>query len=109
MEFKYSRLIDPSEYETQGLCEAIPLRMHNRFRKEDIGTIRCQRDWNRLVEPLPFYRGGLAAKWNFMSTAVPECLPERLEIISYANEFAFLYDGIDVPENKYERTLILYR
>jgi hypothetical protein len=29
-----------------------------------------------------------------MQVTVPECLPERLETISYANEFAFLYDGI---------------
>lgn len=28
-----------------------------------------------------------------MSVTVPECLPERLEVISYANEFAFLHDG----------------
>ncbi|KAM7213323.1 Isoprenoid synthase domain containing protein [Rhypophila decipiens] len=27
-----------------------------------------------------------------MRVAMPECLPERLEIVSYANEFAFLYD-----------------
>ncbi|EED24572.1 conserved hypothetical protein [Talaromyces stipitatus ATCC 10500] len=92
MGFKYSRLIDPGEYETQGLCEGIPLRMHKQPQKEDVGTIRCQRDWSRLVKHLKNYKGGLHAKWNFMSTSVPECLPERLEIISYANEFAFLYD-----------------
>ena len=94
MEFHYSRLIDPSEYETEGLCDGIPLRIHNHSVKEDVGTIRCQKDWNRLVGPLEFYKGGLDAKWNLMSTCVPECLPERLEIISYANEFAFLYDGM---------------
>lgn len=92
---QYSRLVDPSEYETQGLCEGIPLRMHNFPRNEDVGTIRCQRDWNRFVEPLDFYKGGLDKKWNFMSCSIPECLPERMEIISYANEFAFLYDGMN--------------
>ncbi|KAH6663128.1 hypothetical protein B0J14DRAFT_684861 [Halenospora varia] len=92
METQHSRLINPAEYETQGLCDGIPLRMHKQARNEHIGTIRCQRDWNRLVEPLALYKGGLDAQWNFMSVSVPECLPERLEIISYANEFAFLYD-----------------
>lgn len=29
-----------------------------------------------------------------MRVTVPEYLPDRLEIISYANEFTFLYDGI---------------
>ena len=94
MDFIYSKLVDPSEYETQGLCDGIPLRMHTSSINEVIGTIRCQKDWNRLVEPIAFYKGGLDARWSFMSTAVPECLPERLEIISYTNEFAFLYDGI---------------
>lgn len=78
MEPKYSHVIDPSEYETQGLCDGISLRMNNQPRNEDIGTIRCQRDWNRLVEPLDLYKGGLSAEWNFMSVMVPECLPERL-------------------------------
>ncbi|OJK04169.1 hypothetical protein ASPACDRAFT_57499 [Aspergillus aculeatus ATCC 16872] len=29
-----------------------------------------------------------------MQVTVPECLPERLEVISYTNEFAFLYDDV---------------
>ena len=94
MDFRHSRLINPSEYETQGLCDDIPLRMHENSIKEDIGTIRCQKDWKRLVGPVGFYKGGLDAKWNLMSTCIPECLPDRLEIISYANELAFLYDGM---------------
>lgn len=102
MEPQYSRLVDPTEYETQGLCDGIPLRMHRQSQNEDIGATRCQRDWNRFVEPLEFYRGGLDSKWNFMSVSVPECLPERLEIISYANEFAFLYDGMYAKAPKLE-------
>ena len=93
MEFQYSVLIEPSRDKTEGLCETIPLRFHQNSVREDIGTIRCQNDWKRLVGPIGFYRGGLNAHWNFMCTSVPECLPERLEIISFANEFAFLYDG----------------
>jgi hypothetical protein len=101
MESKYSKIIDPSKYETQGLCGEIPLRMHKYPQNEDIGTVRCQRDWHHLVSPLKSYKGGLHAKWNFMSVSVPECLPERLEIISYANEFAFLYDGMNVEKSRH--------
>ena len=96
MEFKNSRLVDPSEYELdglEGLCDGIPLREHNNSIKEDIGAVRAQEDWTKLVQPLNRYKGGLAANFNFMSVSVPECIPERLEIISYANEFAFLHDG----------------
>ena len=97
MEFRYSTVVDPFTYKTDGLCEGIPLRRHKDWVKEDIGTIRCQEDWSKLVTPVKNYKGGLAAQFSFMQLAVPECLPERLEIISYANEFAFLYDGSIIP------------
>ncbi len=96
MEMSYSRLVDPSDYHIEGLeglCDGIPLREHLDKIKEDVGAIRAQRDWSRLVQALNEYKGGLAASFNFMSVSVPECIPERLEIISYANEFAFLHDG----------------
>lgn len=96
MEYQHSRVIDPSEYMSdglEGLCDGIPLREHNDPIREDIGTVRAQEDWNRLVQPLDHYKGGMAARFNLMSIAVPECIPERLEIICYANEFAFLHDG----------------
>jgi hypothetical protein len=40
------------------------------------------------------YQGGLGDPFSFIRVTIPECLPERLEIISYANEYAFLYDGM---------------
>lgn len=94
MEPKHSHIIDPVEYETQGLCDGCPLRKNNNPQSEEVGVTRCQRDWNRFVEPLGLYKGGLGGKWNMTALVVPECLPERLEIISYAFEFAFLYDGM---------------
>ena len=94
MEYKHSVIIDPSNYDTEGLCDGIPLRMNTHSDLEDIGTIRAQQDWSWLVSKVESYRGGLGPKYSFMSVSVPECLPERLEIISYANEFAFLHDGM---------------
>ena len=93
MEFQYSDVIDPSTYETQGLCEGIPLRRHKDLMKENEGAIRAQEDWAKFVGPVGHYKGGLGAEFTFIRVTVPECLPERLEILSYANEFAFLYDG----------------
>ena len=46
------------------------------------------------VGPLGLYKGGLGPKWNFMAVTLPECLPERLGLLSYASEFSFLHDGI---------------
>ena len=95
MKYSHSTIIDPATYETQGLCDGIDLRKHEAGDLEEIGTLRAQEDWRRLVGPLARpYKGGLAPNFSFMTVSVPECLPERLEIISYANEFAFLHDGM---------------
>ena len=95
MAFKYSTPIDASKYDPDGLCEGIELRRHAAADLEEIGAFRVQEDWRRLVGPLekPF-RGGLAPNFSFITVAVPECLPERLEITSYALEFGFIHDGM---------------
>ena len=93
MEFTYSDLVDPSSYETEGLSDGIPLRIHRDTTKENIGATRAQRDWAKLVGPVGIYKGGLSADYSFTGVTIPECLPERLEILSYAIEYMFLCDG----------------
>lgn len=93
MDFNHSEIIEESSYETEGLCNGIPLRRHKDPNKEVQGALRAQKDWCKLVCPVSNYNGGLGNDYTFIRVTVPECLPERLEIISYANEFAFLYDG----------------
>ncbi|KAF5565863.1 hypothetical protein FNAPI_1411 [Fusarium napiforme] len=92
MDFCYSEVIDASRYETHELDNGIPLRMHRDSLKEIDGALRAQKDWSRYVRPVHGYKGGLADPYGFISVTIPECRPERLEIVSYANEFAFLYD-----------------
>lgn len=97
MEYQYSRLVDPAEYKLDGLnglLDDIPLREHTHSIQEDVGSIRAQEDWSRFVSPIKHYKGGLAPRFNFMSVTIPECLPDRLEIVSSMNEFAFLHDGM---------------
>lgn len=97
MEYRYSNEIDPKVYESHGLSYDLPLRMHKEPARESKGALRAQRDWSKHVHPVNDYKGGLGDRYNFMSVTVPECLPERLEVISYANEYAFLYDGLYFP------------
>nr|AHY23928.1 terpene synthase [Hypoxylon sp. E7406B] len=92
MEYRHSRKVDEGVYETHGLINGIVLRMHNDPSKEIQGALRAQRDWSKYVQPLKTYHGSLGDPYSFIRTTVPECLPERLEILAYANEFAFLYD-----------------
>ncbi|KAI8955300.1 fusicoccadiene synthase [Xylaria longipes] len=92
MDFNYSREIDPSVYETHGLDRGIPLRIHKDQQLESNGALRAQRDWTKHVRDVGGYKGGLGDPFTFICVTVPECLPDRLELVSYANEFAFLYD-----------------
>ncbi|KAL8948519.1 MAG: hypothetical protein Q9222_005300 [Ikaeria aurantiellina] len=92
MEFQYSEYIAPTFYETDGLCDGIPLRRHKDPMGEVKGAIRCQKMWSKLIEPVRNYKGTLGDPFSFVRVTIPESLSERLEIISFANEFAFLYD-----------------
>jgi hypothetical protein len=93
MEFRYSRVVPSQSYHTDGLDFHVPLRIHEDPDKEISGALKAQRDWDEQVGPLKGYQGGLGPSYSFIRVTVPECLLERLEIMSYANEFAFLYDG----------------
>jgi hypothetical protein len=94
MKYQYSKIISSGLYETHELDKGIKLRMHRHQAKEIKGALRAQRDWTKYVNPVNGYNGGLGDPFSFICVTVPECLPERLEVISYANEYAFLYDGI---------------
>ena len=93
MDFRFSSSVDPTTYDAQGLCGGIHVRKHNYADLEEVGAFRAQEDWKKMVGPIRSFRGGLAPKHSIMSITMPECEPERLEIISYADEFAFMYDG----------------
>ena len=93
MKFRFSDLIEPFTYETEGLCNGISLRKHKEPLKENSGILRAQKDWIKRVGPLNHYKGGLGPEYSFIQVTIPECLPDRLEILAYANEFAFIYDG----------------
>ncbi|XP_014551440.1 hypothetical protein COCVIDRAFT_112915 [Bipolaris victoriae FI3] len=91
----YSVLLDRNIYDPENLCEGIDLRRHHAADLEDVGAFRCQEDWRRLVGPLerPF-RGGLGPQFSFITVAMPNCIPERMEITSYALEFGFIHNDV---------------
>jgi len=93
MDFKHSHALPAGSYRDDGLANGIRLRMHRDPVKEIAGALRAQKDWGFFVSPVADYQGGLGNPFSFVRVTIPECLPERLEIMSYANEYAFLYDG----------------
>ena len=74
LDYKFSDVVDPSTYETHGLCDGIPLRCHHNPEYEEIETLRCQEDWRRWVGPLGFYKGGLGPRWNSAAVYVTKFL-----------------------------------
>ena len=93
MNFRFSDTIESSTYETEGLCDGFSLRKHKEYFKEISEALRAQGDWAKRVSPLNHYKGSLGPKYSFLQVTIPECLPDRLEILAYADEFSFLYDG----------------
>lgn len=94
MDYEYSKIIDISACDTQGLCSGIDPRGHVAADLEEVGAFRVQEEWRRLVGPLEKpYKAGLGPDFSFITVAVPECLPDRLEITSVALEFGFIHDG----------------
>lgn len=113
MEYRYSHLIDPSSYDNQGLCNGIHLRCHRNSDLTDYGAIRLLDDWQRFVGPIPesvgSFAGLLGPVYNCTAVAFPECLPERLEIISYIIQFVFMFDDLMDAANDDGVCRLLYR
>ncbi|KAL4894617.1 hypothetical protein BDV59DRAFT_200951 [Aspergillus ambiguus] len=89
-EYKYSTVVDPTTYESHGLCDGILLRHHKGLEPEEIGVLRCLEHWRGWVGPLGFYKGGMGPggiSWPLPSPSV--CLSDS----AYAVEMAFLHDG----------------
>ncbi|KAL2129754.1 hypothetical protein VTI74DRAFT_7344 [Chaetomium olivicolor] len=97
MEYHNSLLADPSTYSSDmdGLCTAIPVRIHCNPELADRGALRAQKDWKQIFGSLPAHHSGtLGPEYNFVSTCFPETLPDRLELVAYIIEVAFLLDDM---------------
>ncbi|KAK0620865.1 isoprenoid synthase domain-containing protein [Immersiella caudata] len=75
MDHRFLVPVSPLGFDTQDLCEGTTVRAHKDSVLEDFGITKAQQDC-------------------IVSLAMPEYLPERLEIVSYTNEFGFLLDGM---------------
>jgi hypothetical protein len=98
---KYSSVVDPSTYDTWGLCPGMEARVNNDYRDMDLAMVGALEDWRELIGPAsPIYKGGLHERWGSIPITIPETLPDRLSIITYATEYGFLQD--DAYEGSFE-------
>jgi hypothetical protein len=92
MNYQNSTVVSPSCYETQGLCDGIPLRIGKCLEAEDRGAVRCCQDWKRLCGFVPVPVSSLGPRYNFLSVAFPEMISDRMETLAYFNEFGLMLD-----------------
>jgi hypothetical protein len=94
MESRFSKVTRCAQYEESGLCEGIPLLLSKEATLADLGAVKAQEDWRRYIGPLENYRGGMGPEISYIPAIIPECLPDRLEVMGYANEFGFMHDDL---------------
>lgn len=89
-----SRPLDLAQYETQGFCNGYPARRHNHEKEADNGLREARADWVRYIGPVDIAGGCNPFSGHFASLTLPTCKPERLRLISYVFEYAFLHDNV---------------
>ena len=95
MDMQYSSVLDPSSLgDLQGLCNGLEIRLHNDHQVEDLAIIRAHEDWEENVGPIGDFKGIMHPRHSLVSVCMPGCLPERLDIVAYANEFGFFHDDL---------------
>ncbi|KAG2026212.1 hypothetical protein GB937_001719 [Aspergillus fischeri] len=89
-----SYLVPRSSPDIEGFCKGYPLRRHRFEHESNKGALQCRADWNEFISPIE--RWGCCNPWegNFAAVVLPFCKPERLAIISYIFEYAFMYDNV---------------
>ncbi|GFF26184.1 fusicoccadiene synthase [Aspergillus lentulus] len=89
-----SYLVQRSSPDIEGFCKEYPLRRHRFEDESNKGALQCRGDWVEFIGPIE--RWGCCNPWegNFAAVVLPFCKPERLAIISYILEYAFMYDNV---------------
>ena len=89
-----SELVDISRFDTQGLCAEYQLRGHKFEDLADAGCHQARSDWIKYVGPVNEFGGCNHINGNFSAVVLPLCKPDRLELVAYVLEYAFLHDSV---------------
>ncbi|RDW83563.1 bifunctional terpene synthase/polyprenyl synthetase family protein [Aspergillus mulundensis] len=89
-----SFVVPRSTPDMAGFCHNYELRRHRHEHKANEGSLRLRADWENTIGPIE--RWGSCNPWegHFGSVVLPFCRPERLAILCYIFEYAFLYDNV---------------
>ncbi|KAL5041044.1 hypothetical protein BDW71DRAFT_212499 [Aspergillus fruticulosus] len=89
-----SYAVPRSTADMAGFCHEYELRRHRYEHEANEGSLRCRADWETFIGPIE--RWGSCNPWegHFGAVVLPFCKPERLAVICYIFEYAFLYDNV---------------
>jgi hypothetical protein len=103
--FSRSSLIPTSRIKSTGAFTQFAARLSTNNHLADSGTLRARSDYAAIVGNSPSSDGGASTVGNFNGLLYFDCLPDRIEILAYLNELAFLHDGRYGPYT-YSKTLM---
>ncbi|KAI5376644.1 hypothetical protein J4E82_004590 [Alternaria postmessia] len=89
-----SYLVSLSHYDTSSLCSDYTLRRHKYEPEANAGCYEARQDWIIYVGPIEEFGGCNPINGNFSAVVLPLTKPERLRMIAYVLEYAFLYDNM---------------
>ncbi|KAM7196549.1 Isoprenoid synthase domain containing protein [Rhypophila sp. PSN 637] len=89
-----SVLVDISQYDTQGFCPGYQLRRHQYETLANAGCQEARQDWIRYIGPAAEFGNCNPINGNFTANVLPFCKPERLKLVAYVLEYAFLHDSV---------------
>jgi len=92
--FSRSEPIQPSRIKETGAFTRFAARINHANDLADEGTRRARSDYSALVGHVASHDASESAVGNFNSLMYFDCLPDRIEMLSYLTELAFLHDGM---------------
>lgn len=109
MEYQHCIAVDPTTYDTFGLCGDFALQLSKYDNLAGKGCRRAQEDWRKFVGEIGNFNGCISPRANGISVFYPDCCPERIETVAYTNELGFMHDGMNILTLELGVWLILFR
>lgn len=86
-----------SRYDTHGFCTSSPgytLRRHKAETLANAGCYEARQDWIQYIGPVEEFGNCNPINGNFTAVVLPLTKPERLRLVAYILEYAFLHDNV---------------
>jgi ophiobolin F synthase len=95
IQYRFSRPFANSEAESYGCFTSLPIRVSLYQDIANKASEELQENWERHAQRDHGrrYVGCCNPVGHFVSLVAPEALPDRVDVVAYLSEFAYLYDG----------------